>query len=97
MAASRETDDGTFSEPLRPTPQLSPRLLALWPVVITGTTLWGLLTVVLAIAHYGFEVTPPIWLWTAISGVLLGLLGMGVMVVQRSGSRRGLKGAQRGL
>lgn len=97
MAAARETDDGTFSEPLRPTPPLSPRLLALWPVVIVGTALWALLAVVLAVAHYGFEVTPPIWLWTAISGVVLGLMGMGVMVVQRSGSRSGRKGAQRGL
>jgi len=76
---------------------LPPRLLALAPVVYGGTALWGVALVVLLIARYGFDAGPPIWLWTALAGFVLGLIGIPVMVWQRRASRRGARGAQRNL
>jgi hypothetical protein len=80
-----------------PPPPLSPRLLALPPVVYGGTALWLVAVVVLLIARYGFDALPPIWLWTALAGFVLGLIGLPVMVWQRRASRRGARGAQRTL
>lgn len=65
------------------------------PIVYGGTGLWALAAVVLGIAHYGFGKTPPIWLWTAISGAALGIVGALVMVWQRKAVRRGSRGAQK--
>ena len=78
-------------------PPLPQRLLALAPVVYGGTALWGVVLVVLLIARYGFDAGPPIWLWTALAGFVLGLIGIPVMVWQRRASRRGARGAQRNL
>ncbi|HEY7595308.1 MAG TPA: DUF2530 domain-containing protein [Actinophytocola sp.] len=80
-----------------PPPPLSARLLALPPVVYTGTALWLVALVVLLIARYGYDAGPPIWLWTALAGFVLGLIGMPIMAWQRRASRRGAKGAQRNL
>jgi Flp pilus assembly protein TadB len=66
-------------------------------VVYGGTALWLVAAVVLLIARYGFDVGPPIWLWTALTGFVLGLIGLPVMVWQRRASRRGARGAQRNL
>lgn len=78
-------------------PPLPDRLLALPPLVYVGTSLWLVATVVLAIGHYAFDVFPPIWLWTAITGTALGLVGFPLMAWQRRASRRGARGAQRNL
>jgi hypothetical protein len=80
-----------------PPPPLPQRLLALPPVVYTGTALWLVALVVLLVARYGFDALPPIWLWTALAGVVLGLIGLPVMAWQRRASRRGGRGAQRNL
>ncbi|MPZ80129.1 MAG: DUF2530 domain-containing protein [Actinophytocola sp.] len=80
-----------------PPPPLSPRLLALPPVVYGGTAVWLVALVVLLIARYGFDALPPIWLWTALCGFVLGLIGVPIMVWQRRASRRGARGAQRNL
>jgi hypothetical protein len=72
-------------------------LLALAPLVYVGTAAWLIATVVLAIGHYAFDVFPPIWLWTAIAGTGLGLIGFPLMAWQRRASRRGGRGAQRNL
>jgi len=74
---------------------LPPRLLALAPIVYVGTTLWFVALAVLVIGHYGFDVFPPIWMWTALCGSVLGLIGVPVMLWQRSASRRGSRGAQK--
>ena len=62
-----------------------------------GTALWLLAVVALLIARYAFDALPPIWLWTALSGFVLGLIGIPVMAWQRRASRRGARGAQRNL
>jgi Flp pilus assembly protein TadB len=66
-------------------------------VVYVGTALWLLSVVALLIARYAFDALPPIWLWTALSGFVLGLIGVPVMAWQRRASRRGARGAQRNL
>jgi hypothetical protein len=78
-----------------PPPPLPPRLLALAPLVYVMTALWLLGFVVLAVGHYVFDVFPPIWMWTALAGFALGLIGVPVMIWQRNASRRGAKGAQK--
>jgi hypothetical protein len=78
-------------------PPLPPRLLALPPVVYVGTAGWLVAVVVLLVGRYVFDVFPPIWLWTALTGFGLGLIGIPVMAWQRRASRRGARGAQRNL
>jgi hypothetical protein len=78
-------------------PPLSDRLLALPPLVYVGTAAWFVAACVLAVGRYAFDAFPPIWLWTALVGSGLGLLGMPIMVWQRRASRRGARGAQRNL
>ncbi|MGQ0837002.1 DUF2530 domain-containing protein [Actinokineospora sp.] len=80
---------------LRPTPPLPQRLLALGPLVYVVTGAWIVVAVVLLIARYGFDKTPPIWLWTALSGVALGIVGGLIMGWQRRASNRGDRGAQK--
>ncbi|GAB3461600.1 DUF2530 domain-containing protein [Actinophytocola sediminis] len=82
----------TQKSPPRPLP---PRLLALAPVVYVGTALWLLAFAVLAVGHYAFDVFPPIWMWTALAGFVLGLIGIPLMLWQRNASRRGARGAQK--
>ncbi|SDD28090.1 DUF2530 domain-containing protein [Actinokineospora iranica] len=81
--------------PLRPVPPLPRRLLALGPIVYLGTGVWFLAAIVLLIARYGFDRTPPIWLWTALSGAALGIVGALVMLWQRRAANRGSRGAQK--
>ena len=76
-------------------PPLPERLLALPPLVYVGTTLWVVALAVLLVGHYAFEVFPPIWVWTALWGTVLGLIGLPVMAWQRRASRRGSRTAQR--
>ena len=78
-------------------PPLPARLLALPPLVYVGEAAWVVAVCVLAVGHYAFDVFPPIWLWTALAGTGLGLLGFVVMAWQRRASRRGARGAQRNL
>jgi hypothetical protein len=88
----------TPADATRPAPPPLPdRLIALAPLVYAGSAIWLAATVALLVARYGFDATPPIWLWTTISGVVLGAIGVVVMFWQRAASRRGNKGAQRGL
>jgi uncharacterized protein DUF2530 len=78
-------------------PPLPDRLLALAPLVYVGTGLWFVAVIVLAVGRYAFDAFPPIWLWTAITGAGLGLIGIPIMFWQRHASRRGARGAQRNL
>ncbi|OLR89875.1 DUF2530 domain-containing protein [Actinokineospora bangkokensis] len=79
----------------RRTPPLPRRLLALGPVVYVGTGGWVVAAVALLVARYGFDRTPPIWLWTALSGVALGIVGAGIMLWQQRASERGSRTAQK--
>jgi len=71
------------------TPELPKRLTDLTPVVIVGTALWAVATVVL------FFVTDGIWVQTALSGLVLGFIGLAIIAWQRAAARRGSKSAQR--
>ncbi len=82
---------------LPPPPPLPARLVALPPLILVGTAIWFLTFCVLLILRYGYSVTPPIWLWTALAGTVLGLIGFPIMWWQRAASRRGSRGAQRDL
>jgi len=62
-----------------------------------GTGLWFVALCVLLVGRYAFDVFPPIWVWTAAAGTVLGLAGFPVMAWQRRASRRGARGAQRNL
>ncbi|EWC58750.1 hypothetical protein UO65_6001 [Actinokineospora spheciospongiae] len=92
MAGTAENQNG---EPLRPPPPLPRRLLALAPVVYVGTGGWIVVAVALAVARYAFDRTPPIWLWTALSGVALGIVGAGIMLWQQRAAERGSRTAQK--
>ncbi|MFD9894600.1 DUF2530 domain-containing protein [Amycolatopsis sp. NPDC058986] len=74
---------------MRPTPELPKRLTDLTPVVIVGTSLWAVALVVL------FFTTSGVWVQTALSGVVLGFIGFGIIGWQRAAARRGSKSAQR--
>jgi hypothetical protein len=78
-------------------PPLPERLLALAPLVWVGTSLWFVALCVLLVGRYAFDVFPPIWLWTALAGTLLGFVGFALMTWQQRASRRGARGAQRNL
>lgn len=76
-------------------PPLPDRLLALSPLVYVGTGAWFVAVCVLLVGRYVFDVFPPIWLWTALVGTVLGFIGFPVMAWQRRANRRGSKGAQK--
>jgi hypothetical protein len=80
---------------LRPPPPLPPRLLALAPIVHVGTGIWLVAALALAIAHYGFNAVPAVWLWTSVAGAGLGILGAGVIAWQRHAAARGSRVAQK--
>ncbi|MER7015581.1 DUF2530 domain-containing protein [Saccharopolyspora sp. NPDC000359] len=76
----------------RPVPHLPRRLADPTPVVLTGTVLWLVGAVVLALrSHTDIE------FWTCVAGVALGIIGYGVFRWQRSAARRGSRGAWQGL
>lgn len=79
------------TQTLRPPPPLPGRLLALGPIVYVGTGLWFLAAVALLIA----DTVPRVWLWTAVSGTALGIVGALIMFWQRRASLRGSRGAQK--
>lgn len=78
-----------------PPPALPPGLLALSPIVYVGTAVWLVALVAFAVGHYALDVVPPIWVWTALAGFVLGLIGIPIMLWQQRASRRGARGAQK--
>lgn len=77
---------------LRTPPPLPKSLTDPVPVVIVGTVLFVIATVVLLIAH-----APTLWIWSCVCGVGLGFFGFGVFSWQRAAARRGSRGAQEGV
>jgi len=63
------------------------------PAIVGGTVLWALAFLYFLIFDVGNEV----WLWSCFAGMTLGIMGYGVFAWQRRASRRGSKGAQRGV
>jgi hypothetical protein len=88
---------GEVTGSFRPTPGLPKRLTDLTPVVIAGTGLWAVALVVLLVIYLTSAGRSTLWLWTCAAGVALGFIGLGIITWQRTASRRGAKGAQRGI
>ncbi len=76
--------------PLLPSYQVS-----LSRVVILGTTLWfvGFVVLLFFIPQLQ-ENDAMIWLWTCLTGSVLGLVGLAIYRWQRAAARRGSRGAQ---
>lgn len=81
----------------RPVPELPPRLVDLFPIVVVGTALWLTGFFVLLIDAIVTRTPPGVWLWTTVAGVVISCMGLGIMVWQRAAARRGSKSAQTGL
>jgi len=90
-------DSGEVTGSLRPTPELPKRLTDLTPVVMIGTGVWGVALVVMFVIQLSSDGGPTTWLWTCLAGFVLGFLGLAIIAWQRAASRRGAKGAQRGI
>lgn len=73
-------------------PGLPRRLADPTPVVVIGTLLWLAGAVLLAL-----QGAIDLRFWTCVAGTGLGVLGFGVFRWQRSASRRGSRGAWKGL
>ncbi|NYH79149.1 hypothetical protein FHR84_002483 [Actinopolyspora biskrensis] len=81
---------------MRPVPSLPRRLAEPTPVVLTGTLCWLLASAVFGILGWTGDGVN-VHFWTCVVGTALGLLGYGVFRWQRAASRRGSRGAWRGL
>lgn len=73
-------------------PALPKPLVGLWAPVGVGTVLWFVAFVIMLFAG-----VDGVWLWTTLAGGGLGFVGFGIIAWQAAASRRGSRGAQRGL
>ena len=88
MSLHEHGNDGAVSAPPLPRALTEPR-----PVVIVGTALFAIALVVTLLARETFGQA-----WAVCAcGVGAGLLGAGVLTLQRRAALRGDRGAQRGL
>jgi len=80
---------------LKQPPPLPSRLTDLRPLLWIGIGLWFAVFVVLLVARLGFHTGPStVWVWTCLSGWVLGLIGMTIVYWQRGAARRGSRSAQ---
>lgn len=63
------------------------------PVLAVGTVVWIVATVVVAVSGDRWEDALPV----CIAGIVVGILGTALFLVQRNAARRGSRGAQVGL
>lgn len=63
------------------------------PILAFGTVLWAIATVVVLLSGDRWDAALPV----CIAGIVVGLLGFGLFLVQRRAARRGKRGAQAGL
>jgi len=84
---------GTVTEP----PALPRRFASTPLMLVVGSAVWGVVTVVLLVAYAVGGRALDIWFVTSIVGWLLGLVGYGIFRWQRAASTRGSRGAQSGL
>lgn len=75
-------------------PALPRKLAEPTPVVVVGTVLWLAAVIVFGIVDWGDW---GIGFWTSLAGFGLGVVGFGVFQWQRTASRRGSRGAWKGL
>lgn len=93
----QDTPDAPATTGPQAPPDLPKPLVDLAPPVIIGTALWALALGVVLVLRYGMDRDVGFWQPTAIAGIGCGLLGLAIVGWQRRASRRGSKGAQRGL
>jgi Protein of unknown function (DUF2530) len=87
--SSPDPDDGWQPPPL---PR---RLTDAVPVILTGSVVWVAALVVLgALALTGLRPADA-WLWACVVGVGLGVLGLGILALQRRAVARGSRSAQK--
>lgn len=73
-------------------PRLPRQLRDLTPVLLVGTGIW-----VVGLVWFALNGQFGIPFWTCVSGAVLGIAGYGLFRWQRSASRRGVRGAWKGL
>jgi hypothetical protein len=89
-------EEGTAGTGELRAPPLLPRpLVDVRPLAAGGTAAWFLAFCGLAVARWGMHEPPTEWLWVCLSGVVLGLIGLGIATWQRSAATRSSRGAQR--
>ena len=76
-------------------PPLPRRLTDPVPAVLVGSTIWLVALVVLGVLALSGTRPLDAWFWATVVGVGLGLLGLGVLALQRRANRRGSRGAQK--
>ncbi|WP_431957665.1 DUF2530 domain-containing protein [Nocardia lijiangensis] len=74
-------------------PEIPPRLTDPRPVLAVGSALWVVAALVVWASGERWEWARPVCLM----GLVVGLIGLTIFLIQRRGARRGDKGAQTGL
>ncbi|MBF6522493.1 DUF2530 domain-containing protein [Nocardia farcinica] len=74
-------------------PQIPPRLTDPRPVLAVGSLLWLVALVVVWAGGPRWEAARPV----CVMGLVVGLIGLVIFLIQRRAARRGDKGAQTGL
>lgn len=86
--------DSTPATPAGSVPELPPARAGLAHIVIPATAAWFVLFVVLLFFLDDLRANNAMtWLWTALAGWVLGLMGLGVYSWQRAAARRGRRGS----
>lgn len=83
--------------PRKNPPELPKHLVDLAPAVIVGTLVWAVVFGASLLLEHLFGRDVGSVPRTALAGCALGLLGLSIVGWQRRASRRGSRGAQRGL
>ena len=76
-------------------PPLPRRLTDPVPVILVGSAVWLAALVVLGALALAGTRPADVWLWACVVGVGLGVIGLGVLALQRRANARGSRGAQK--
>jgi hypothetical protein len=64
-------------------------------VILVGSAIWLAALVVLGALALSGTRPVDVWLWACVVGVGLGVVGLGVLTLQRRANARGARGAQK--
>ncbi len=88
------TDSDPVVPPGHAPPALPPVRTGLWAIAIPGMAVWLLGFIVLLFFIPELQANDAmVWLWTCLSGFLLGIIGLSIYLWQRSAARRGTRTA----
>ena len=76
-------------------PPLPRRVTDPVPVILVGSAIWLVALAVLGVLALTGTRPADVWLWACVVGVGLGLVGLGVLALQRRANARGARGAQK--